>query len=219
LQQAKQSNHFGRGRSAFLFFTQTKRSELQAANPTMKNTEVSRLLGDMWRKMTPEEKAPHLEFEMKARGDYQVALAEWKKQVQEQHDAQKDVKQPEDQRVDDSPWRYDPHALNTSTTPTAGMMLNNYLMQQTFGIYGTSGTLHVYFLLFVLNVCIFHITSRAVQCGGCARAAIPYHGPHAATVLASHWPTGGVGTLWSAIATEPTTSLFPVPAAADDVRR
>jgi hypothetical protein len=118
----------------------------------MKNTEVSRLLGDIWRKMTPEEKAPHLEFEMKARGDYQVALAEWKKQVQEQHEAQKDVKQPEDQRVDDSPWRYDPHALTTSTTPTAGMMLNNYLMQQTFGIYGTSGTLHVHFLLSVLNV-------------------------------------------------------------------
>lgn len=125
---------------------------MQAANPTMKNTEVSRLLGDIWRTMTPEEKAPHLEFEMKARGEYKAALAEWKKQVQDQHDAQKDMKQPEDQRVDDSPRRYDPHALNTNTTPTAGMMLNNYLMQQTFGIYGTSGTLLVHVLLFVLNV-------------------------------------------------------------------
>jgi HMG (high mobility group) box len=119
--------------SAFLFFTQKKRGEVQAANPTMKNTEVSRVLGEIWRKMTPEEKAPHLEVEMKARERYKAALAQWKDQVQDQQDAKC-----AEQRVEEASPSLFANDLLSIHPNTIGGMMHSYLMQQTYGFYGTS---------------------------------------------------------------------------------
>ena len=65
--------------SAFLYFSQGKRSVLKQQNPNMKNTEVSRLLGEMWRNASEEEKRPHVEKEKAEREKYKVAIAEWRK--------------------------------------------------------------------------------------------------------------------------------------------
>ena len=45
--------------SAYLFFTQTNRSVVQAANPdATKLGDVAKLLGDKWKSMTEEERQP-----------------------------------------------------------------------------------------------------------------------------------------------------------------
>jgi HMG (high mobility group) box len=44
----------------------------------MKNTEVSRLLGEMWRAASDDEKRPHVEKEKEEREKYKVAIADWR---------------------------------------------------------------------------------------------------------------------------------------------
>jgi len=46
--------------SAFLKFSQKRRKDVKAENPNMANTDISRLLGAMWRNATPEEKEPYV---------------------------------------------------------------------------------------------------------------------------------------------------------------
>ncbi|CAB9509616.1 Nuclear autoantigen Sp-100 (Fragment) [Seminavis robusta] len=65
--------------SAFLYFSQGKRRHLKEANPSMKNTEVSRLLGEMWRNAPDDEKRPFIEQEKAEREKYKVAIADWRK--------------------------------------------------------------------------------------------------------------------------------------------
>ena len=64
--------------SAFLFFSQDKRRVIKDANPDMRNTEISRVLGQMWKKATAEERAPHIEREAAEREKYKVAIAKWR---------------------------------------------------------------------------------------------------------------------------------------------
>ena len=71
--------------SAFLYFSQGKRSEIKKERPEIKNTEVSRVLGEMWRNLSAEERAPFVERERKEREVYKVAIAEWR----EHNDAMK----------------------------------------------------------------------------------------------------------------------------------
>jgi HMG (high mobility group) box len=81
--------------SAFLYFSQGKRAQIKKEKPDIKNTEVSRLLGEMWRNMTGEERAPHIDRERREREIYKVAMAEWK----EHHDAMKQFEGPEDSEM------------------------------------------------------------------------------------------------------------------------
>lgn len=48
----------------------------------MKNTEVSRLLGEMWRNAPEEERRPHIEKEKEEREKYKVAIADWRKEAE-----------------------------------------------------------------------------------------------------------------------------------------
>ena len=66
--------------SAFLYYSQGKRREIKDANPTLKNTEVSRLLGEMWRAAPMEEKTPFIEKEKEEREKYKVRIADWRKE-------------------------------------------------------------------------------------------------------------------------------------------
>lgn len=66
--------------SAFLYFSQTKRSEIKTDNPDMKNTEVSRILGELWRNLSDEERAPHVERERQQREKYKIAIAAWREE-------------------------------------------------------------------------------------------------------------------------------------------
>lgn len=44
----------------------------------MKNTEISRLLGEQWRNCTDAERLPFVEEEKELREKYKIALSEWK---------------------------------------------------------------------------------------------------------------------------------------------
>lgn len=48
----------------------------------MKNTEVSRLLGEMWRNAPEEDRRPHIEKEKEEREKYKVAIADWRKEYE-----------------------------------------------------------------------------------------------------------------------------------------
>jgi hypothetical protein len=44
----------------------------------MNNTDISRLLGEMWNSASAVQKAPHVEKELEERGEYKVAIAKWR---------------------------------------------------------------------------------------------------------------------------------------------
>jgi HMG (high mobility group) box len=75
--------------SAFLYFSQGKRSVLKKENPTLKNTEISRLLGNMWRNASEEEKRPHVDRELAERKVYKVNIAEWRADFEVKQEAQR----------------------------------------------------------------------------------------------------------------------------------
>jgi hypothetical protein len=77
--------------SAFLYFSQGKRAEIKSLRPDIKNTEVSRVLGEMWRNLSDVERAPHIERERQEREIYKVAITEWREQNESmKQGAQKD---------------------------------------------------------------------------------------------------------------------------------
>ena len=87
--------------SAFLYFSQGKRKSISDKNPDMKNTEISRLLGEMWRNSTEEERRPHVEKEKEEREKYKKAISEWrvdferKKEEQQKQQAAEMTQQPQ----------------------------------------------------------------------------------------------------------------------------
>jgi hypothetical protein len=56
--------------SAFLKYSQKRRTMVKVQNPNMSNTDISRLLGEMWRSASPSEKAPYVEEEKLERAKY-----------------------------------------------------------------------------------------------------------------------------------------------------
>jgi HMG (high mobility group) box len=66
--------------SAFLYFSQGQRSHIKKSNPELKNTEVSSILGEMWRNLTDEERAPHVDREWQEREKYKIAIATWREE-------------------------------------------------------------------------------------------------------------------------------------------
>jgi hypothetical protein len=62
-----------------LFFSRDKRAEVVGANPGLKVTDVARKLGEMWKSMTEEEKAPWQEIASKDKERYAKEMAEYNK--------------------------------------------------------------------------------------------------------------------------------------------
>jgi len=83
--------------SAFLYFSQDRRKKIKAKNPGMKNTEVSQVLGEMWRNASDEEKRPHMEIEERERAKYKIQIAKWNEEKKARDEAQKKA-QEEQQR-------------------------------------------------------------------------------------------------------------------------
>lgn len=71
-----------RSMSAFLNFSQGRRSQIKEKNPKIKNMEVSKILGVLWKKCTEEERRPFVEKEKAEREKYKVAMAKWKVEFQ-----------------------------------------------------------------------------------------------------------------------------------------
>lgn len=74
----KDPNAPKRPMSAFLKYSQTRRRAVKAENPDMLNTDISRLLGEMWRNATEEEKCPFVEQELIERAQYKEKMSAYK---------------------------------------------------------------------------------------------------------------------------------------------
>lgn len=72
--------------SAFLKYSQKRRAMVKEKNPDMSNTDVSRLLGEMWRSASQKERAPYVEQEEIERAAYKEEIKRWREQ-QAQADA------------------------------------------------------------------------------------------------------------------------------------
>jgi hypothetical protein len=73
--------------SAFLLFSQGRRAKVRNEHPEMKNTEVSRILGEMWRTCTDEQKKPFQDEEKALRERYKVEMEGWKEKADERKEA------------------------------------------------------------------------------------------------------------------------------------
>lgn len=64
--------------SAFLKYSQTRRKVVKKDNPDMSNTDVSRLLGEMWRNGSVADLAPYVDIEKRERADYKERIKTWR---------------------------------------------------------------------------------------------------------------------------------------------
>lgn len=77
--------------SAFLYFSQGRRQQIKDKNPGIKNTEVSRFLGELWRNSTEEERRPFVEKEREEREKYKVSIADWRKDYEKKKEEQRQL--------------------------------------------------------------------------------------------------------------------------------
>eukprot|EP00934_Nitzschia_sp_Nitz4_P003903 Nitzschia sp. Nitz4//scaffold295_size27985//9432//11102//NITZ4_008161-RA/size27985-snap-gene-0.63-mRNA-1//1//CDS//3329546245//3893//frame0 len=75
----KDPNAPKRPMSAFLSFSNAKRSEVKDSNPNMGTAEIARVLAQMWKNASDAEKKKHIENEFRLRQEYKVAIADWRK--------------------------------------------------------------------------------------------------------------------------------------------
>ena len=74
----KDPNAPKRPMSAFLSFSNSKRTLVKENHPDAGNAEVSRILAQMWKDASAEERKEHVDQEFKLRQEYKLAIAEWK---------------------------------------------------------------------------------------------------------------------------------------------
>lgn len=70
-----------RAMSAFLSFSQQKRHEVRAQHPDIKNTDISGILANLWKTCSEEEKAPHIDRELRDREKYHIEMEKWKEEM------------------------------------------------------------------------------------------------------------------------------------------
>ena len=63
----------------------------------MKNTEISRILGGLWRNITEEEKRPHIEQEERERKKYKTDMIKWRKDQEAKEKILKETKRHHDE--------------------------------------------------------------------------------------------------------------------------
>lgn len=84
--------------SAFLAFSQKHRSRIKSEDPTVRNTDVSKRLAQMWKDCPEEEKNTFVDREKKERAAYKIRTAEWKKCRAEEENREKEQKRAEKKR-------------------------------------------------------------------------------------------------------------------------
>ena len=77
----------------------------------MKNTQISRILGDMWKNASEEEKRPYVEKEKAEREQYKLAMAEWRTEFEAKQEAERKAQH---QQV------YNPPTLESPRAPFYG---------------------------------------------------------------------------------------------------
>jgi high mobility group protein B1 len=76
----KDPNAPKRPMSAFLKFSKTRRKTVKEENPSVSNTDVSRLLGEIWRNSSDAEKAPYVEAEIIEREKYKEEMRKFREE-------------------------------------------------------------------------------------------------------------------------------------------
>jgi hypothetical protein len=64
---------------AFLSFSNSKRTQVKEKYPDAGNAEVSRILAQMWKDASTEERKGHVDQEFSLRQEYKIAIARWRK--------------------------------------------------------------------------------------------------------------------------------------------
>jgi len=73
----KDENAPKRPKSGYLFFAEKKRPEIKEAQPDLKMTEVSKVIGELWKEVTPESKAKYVKKADKDKERYQEELKDY----------------------------------------------------------------------------------------------------------------------------------------------
>lgn len=73
--------------SAFLSYSNSKRAKVKVDNPDISNADISRILARMWKEAPEEERKIHIEKEYALRQSYKKAIAEWRKNADQEAQA------------------------------------------------------------------------------------------------------------------------------------
>merc|ERR1711861_7520 len=98
----------------FFLFSQEKREEVSKANPEMKLAQIGKKMGELWRGLSDEEKAPYKERTQKAMEAYKAVRAEY-----EQSENYREYKQ---QLAD---WREDKKRAEKKRAKSLQILLSN----------------------------------------------------------------------------------------------
>eukprot|EP01027_Heterolobosea_sp_BB2_P012522 GEZU01018141.1.p1 GENE.GEZU01018141.1~~GEZU01018141.1.p1 ORF type:complete len:179 (+),score=62.96 GEZU01018141.1:35-538(+) len=81
-QQAKKKkkdpNEPKRPPNSYMLFCTDKREEARRAHPEMKNSEITKILGEMWQKLSEDEKKPYVDAANQKKHEYEAAMKAYK---------------------------------------------------------------------------------------------------------------------------------------------
>lgn len=90
---SKDPNAPKRPMSAFLSYSNSKRSNVKRENPGLMNAEVSRVLAAMWKQCTDDEKKSYIDEEFSLRQKYKIAIAEWRANELKEKEVQRKMRE------------------------------------------------------------------------------------------------------------------------------
>lgn len=94
--------------SAFLKYSQKRRTRVKQENPDMSNTDVSRLLGEMWRNASAADRAPYVEEEERERAQYKEDIAMWRQEQAKRDTARRTPHHPQPEASTVDPDLFEP---------------------------------------------------------------------------------------------------------------
>jgi len=89
----KDKNAPKKGMSAFMFFSQKMRPKIKAENPDISFGDIGKKMGELYKKLTPEERAPYDQMALEDKERAATEMAEYNKDQK---------KKAQDDGVDDS---------------------------------------------------------------------------------------------------------------------
>jgi HMG (high mobility group) box len=119
--------------SAFLSYSNRKRAEVKEKNKNSKTAEISRILADMWKLASPEEKKEFVEEEFELRQKYKEAMKEWKQRTEKEFTDQREARENEAMKlVLEGKLPPDPYPLTSATSLPAGAEYSTKMAEDTF---------------------------------------------------------------------------------------
>jgi hypothetical protein len=87
--------------TSYLIFTNAMRGQAKADNPDLKMTDLSKVMGTMWRELSDEEKRPYEEQAKAAKASYEKEVASFKAKKDEVEEEEEDVEEPAEAEADE----------------------------------------------------------------------------------------------------------------------